>query len=374
MNLLMRALGLSMLLLVIGAGGCKPGVTYKSLPAPVIFEGKPRNVILLIGDGMGLAQASAVIYDTKGPSPLEACPIVGFHKPASLNDLITDSGAGATAFACGMKSYLNAIGMDPDTMPCKTILEEARNRGLATGVIATSSIVHATPAAFFAHQPMRTDYEPIAADLVASGMDFFVGGGKKYFDRREMDNRNLLRELELQGYDVRTYFEEELQQVRLSHKRKFIYFSADNTPLSVFQGRNYLPYAVSMATRFLSRRSEEGFFLVVEGSQIDWKCHANNGQELLLEMHDFMEATEAALQFAAVDRRTLVLITGDHETGGLAIEQGSRHRKLNLAFTTNGHTAALVPVYAFGPGAETFSGIYENTEIYHKLMRLLNFE
>lgn len=374
MNLLMRAFGLCLLLFVLGGMACKPGVSYKALPAPMTFEGKPHNVILLIGDGMGLAQASAVIYDTKGISPLEACPVVGFHKPAAINDLITDSGAGATAFACGIKTYLNAIGMDPDTMPCKTILEEARDRGFATGVIATSSIVHATPAAFLAHQPMRTDYEPIAADLAASGIDFFVGGGKKYFDRREMDNRNLVRELELKGYDVRSYFAEELQQVRLSHKHKFLYFSADNTPLSVFQGRSYLPYAVQMATRFLPKRSQKGFFLVVEGSQIDWKCHANNAQELLLEMHDFMEATEAALQFAAADRKTLVLITGDHETGGLAIEQGSRHRKLNLAFTTNGHTAALVPVYAFGPGAEVFSGMYENTEIYHKLIRLLNFE
>ena len=127
---------------------------------------------------------------------LERFPVVGLHKPHAADNLVTDSAAGATAFACGVKTYNGAIGVNPEKQPVKSILEEAEERGMATGMVATSTIVHATPASFIAHQERRTMYEEIAADFLKTEIDFFVGGGKKYFDRREKDERNIYAELE----------------------------------------------------------------------------------------------------------------------------------------------------------------------------------
>lgn len=332
---------------------------------------KARNVILLIGDGMALPQVSAALYSNNNKLNLEQFSIIGFHKPSSASDLITDSAAGATAFACGVKTYNGAIGMTKDTLPCFTILEELDALGYATGLVATSTLVHATPAAFVAHQPLRVFYEAIAADFLKADLDLAIGGGKRYFDRREEDERDLVKELQQKGYIVSDYFREELTQITSVSKRPFFYFTADKHPLTHAAGRDYLPYATDFALSFLRRRSDKGFFLMIEGSQIDWGGHSNDGGLAVDETLDFDEAVGLALKFAKKDGETLVLVTGDHESGGLALNPGSRMNDLQLAFTTNGHTAALVPVFAYGPSAELFAGIYENTEIYFKMKQAL---
>ena len=148
---------------------------------PSLPSKKAKNVILMIGDGMGLTQISAGMFANGNQLNLEKFPIVGLHKPYSSNALITDSAAGATAFACGVKTYNGAIGVDKDSTAVKTILEEVEERGLATGLVATSTIVHATPASFIAHVKSRNDYEDIAADFLKTEIDYFVGGGKKIF-------------------------------------------------------------------------------------------------------------------------------------------------------------------------------------------------
>ena len=331
-----------------------------------------KNVILLIGDGMGLTQISAAIYDEKKIA-LERFPVIGFQKTYSADHLITDSAAAATAMACGKKTYNNAIGMDESGQSCQTILEEAEDRGLATGLVVTSSIVHATPASFIAHQKSRNFYENIAADFLNSKIDLFIGGGKQFFDRRDNDDRNLRAELEAQGVAVYDYFRDDIMKITPSTKKRFAFFTADNQPLPAFQGRDYLPRATRLSLEFLSQRSEKGFFLMVEGSQIDWSCHANQGKPLLSEMEDFDNAILQAYAFAKKDGHTLVIVTADHETGGLAINPGSKMRNLDLKFTTNGHTGTMVPVFAYGPGAELFGGIYENTQIYFKMKEALGF-
>lgn len=332
---------------------------------------KARNVILLIGDGMALPQVSAALYSNNNKLNLEQFSIIGFHKPSSASDLITDSAAGATAFACGVKTYNGAIAMTKDTLPCFTILEELDALGYATGLVATSTLVHATPASFVAHQPLRVFYEAIATDFLNAGLDLAIGGGKRYFDRREEDERNLVKELQQKGYIVSDYFREELTQITSVSKRPFFYFSADKHPLTHAAGRDYLPYATDFALSFLRRRSDKGFFLMIEGSQIDWGGHSNDGGLAVDETLDFDEAVGQALKFARKDGETLVLVTGDHESGGLALNPGSRMNDLQLAFTTNGHTAALVPVFAYGPSAGLFAGIYDNTEIYFKMKQAL---
>lgn len=345
-------------------------LSYKEIP----FTEQPKNVVLMIGDGMGLSQISAALYANRNRLNLEYFPVIGFHKSYAYDDLVTDSAAGATAFACGVKTYNSAIGMTRDTLPCPSILEEAEARGLATGLIATATIVHATPAAFIAHEVRRVEYEDIAEDMLDVDVDLLIGGGKRYFDRRESDSRDLIRAFKEKGYEVYSYMDREINQLPFNTNQNLIYFTADKHPVPVAAGRDYLSYAARLSPFFLEKRSEQGFFLVIEGSQIDWMCHSNDANGAIKETLDFDRAVGEVLNYAREKGNTLVIVTADHETGGMAINPGSKMGNIKGAFTTNGHTASMIPVFAFGPGSDLFSGIYENTAIYHKMRQALGFE
>jgi len=328
-------------------------------------------VVLLIGDGMGIGQITAGMYSNKNQLNLERCPVVGLVKTTSGNDLITDSAAGATAFATGKKTYNGAIGVDMDTVAHPTLLEIAERQGLATGLVATSEIVHATPASFIAHRYNRMLFEDIAADFLATDIDLFMGGGWKYFgDRR--DDRNLVSELEAKGYLVH-YDPAAPRRLEVPVGMNLAYFTAEKKPDRKAKGRDYLPDAAHYAVDFLHTRNPKGFFLMIEGSQIDWGGHANSPEYIVSEMLDFDEAVGRVLDFAAQDDHTLVIITADHETGGFAVNRGSEMGKLRTGFTTGSHTGNMVPVFAYGPGAELFAGIYDNTLIFHKIMAAYGF-
>lgn len=328
-----------------------------------------KNVILLIGDGMGIGQITAGTYASGNKSNLEKFKIVGLHKPHASDNLITDSAAAATSFACGVKTYNTAIGVDKNKRPVETILEEAERNGLKTGLVATSTIVHATPASFIAHNEYRKNYEEIATDFLKTDVDFFAGGGKKFFDRRETDDRDLIQELTAKGYVVENQLKD-FSEARMSMETadKFAYFTADNDPLSVYQGRDYLE-SVSMAgINFLNHNAgEDGFFMMIESSQIDWGGHANNSDWIIEEFKEFDRLIGKVLSWAETNGETLVIVTADHETGGYTIQPGSKMDSLETAFTTTKHSGDFIPVFATGPGSERFSGIYENTEIYHKM-------
>lgn len=329
---------------------------------------KAKNVILMIGDGMGLTQISAGLYSNNNKLNLEQFTDIGLHKSYASNNLITDSAAGATAFASGEKTYNGAIGVDPDTNRLITILEEAEALGMPTGLVATSTIVHATPASFISHVKSRQMYEEIAAQFLDTEVDYFVGGGKKYFDRRENDDRNILKELEDKGYQVSHFIEKDFNKIQINPNKNFAYLTSDSDPLKVSQGRDYLEEASTRGVDFLDQRSQEkGFFMMIEGSQIDWGGHANDSDYIISEMIEFDRTIGAILDFAKKDGETLIIVTADHETGGYAINPGSKMGNIIPGFTTDSHTGALIPVFAFGPGSELFSGIYENTAIYHKM-------
>ena len=358
--------------------GCSRFSSKAELPAWEIesttSEG-PKNIILMIGDGMGITQISAGMYASRRKMALEYFPVVGLHKCYASNNLITDSAAGATAFACGVKTYNGAIGVGPDTTRVTSILEEAESKGMATGLVATSTIVHATPASFIAHQKSRKLYEEIAGQFLETEIDFFVGGGKKYFDRRTVDNRNLYQELEAKGYTVSDYFKEGFPDGDLiDYSRNFAYFTADNEPLPYTKGRDYLVPVTKVAPEFLKQHNEgSGFFLMIEGSQIDWGGHANDADYIISEMQDFDRAIEAALNFAKRDGQTLLIVTADHETGGFSINPGSKKDSLFTGFTSGNHTGSMIPVFAYGPGSELFAGIYENYDIYFRMRQALGF-
>lgn len=370
---------LTYLLFIAFLGACTPRTTTKPStpdstvqPDDTITFTPPKNIILMIGDGMGLTQITAAMYKNGNKLNLEQFRFIGFQKTYSADNLITDSAASATAMGCGVKTNNGAIGIDKDGKPVQSILEAAEAAGLATGIVVTSSITHATPACFYAHQRDRAMMEEIAADLLNVDVDFFVGGGTKYFARRK-DERNLLVELTKKGYVLSSAFEKDFNDLTIDFSKNFGYFTADGEPLPFSQGRDYLVQASGTAVTYLSSQPEGGFFLMIEGSQIDWGGHANDADYVISEMIDFDNAIGEVLKFAMEDGQTLVIVTSDHETGGFAINPGSKMDSLIIKFTTDKHTAILVPVFAFGPGAELFSGIYENTAIFDKMRRAFGF-
>ncbi|MEM9987191.1 MAG: alkaline phosphatase, partial [Bacteroidota bacterium] len=312
----------SSLTLLLGIGLLISCNTAKPVANQTDYRGKkPRNIVLMIGDGMGIGQITAGMYSNRNRLNLERCPVVGLIKTTSGDDLITDSAAGATAFATGRKTYNGAIGVDMDTIPHPTVLELCESQGLATGLIATSEIIHATPACFIAHEYNRLRYENIAADFLDVEVDLMIGGGYKYFSNRR-DSRDLIAELEEKGYFVKNGHPS-LRRLEVPPSLNLAYFTAETKPDRKVEGRNYLPDAATFALDFLKSRGSKGFFLMVEGSQIDWGGHENNPEYIITEMLDFDQTLGEVLDFAEEDGETLVIITADHETGGFAINRGS---------------------------------------------------
>lgn len=328
---------------------------------------KPKNIILLIGDGMGLSQVSAAIYYKDGKPNFERFGTIGLSKTSSASDLVTDSAAGATVFSTGVKTYNGAIGVDKDTKAVPTIVEHLTKRSLATGIVATSSIQHATPASFYAHVKSRRMYEEITEFAPNSGVNFFAGGGLKFFNQRK-DGKDLLTAMEAKGYNVVT---DQLPKTP-SEKNQLILLAEDGMP-KMSEGRgDFLPNATKLALEQLSK-NEKGFFLMVEGSQIDWGGHDNDADYLIEELLDFDKTLGVALDFAKQNGETLVIVTADHETGGFTLaSDGKDYNKIKSSFSTTGHSGTMVPVFAEGPGASLFNGIYESIEIYHKMMALFN--
>lgn len=354
-------------IIVVAVASCKPGTEegVSELPEPVV-----KNIIFLIGDGMGVSQVYAGMTANYGHLALEKCKHIGFIKTHSSNNYITDSAASDTALACGKKTKNGMIGMGPDSTSLKTILEIAEENGLSTGLISTSSITHATPASFIAHEVNRNNYEAIASDFLKTDIDLFIGGGRDHFTNRK-DEQDLISELEANGYTV-LYSLEEIEHF---DGGKLAGLTAALHNPKYTEGRdNMLPVSVQTAARVLSK-NERGFFLMAEGSMIDWGAHANETDYVTAEMIDFDRAIAIALEFAEKDGQTLVVITADHETGGMALAGGDLQTgRVEGAFATKGHTGVMVPVFAYGPGAERFMGIYENTEIFTRFVELYGFD
>lgn len=315
---------------------------------------------------MGVSHVFTGLTANKGHLFIENCKHIGFSKTQSADNYITDSAAGGTALAAGVKTYNGAIGLDVNKNPVKSILEEADEMGLATGLVSTSAITHATPASFIAHQPKRSMYEEIAADFLKTDIDVFIGGGQDHFDKRK-DGRDLLKELEKNGYRVET----DMDKIKKVKKGKLAGLTAPAHNGRMEERGDMLPVATKTALTILDN-NKKGFFLMVEGSQIDWGGHAGNTVFVAEEMLDLDRTIGEALKFAAKDKNTLIVITADHETGGMAITGGDMAEgKVTGAFPTGSHTAVMVPVFAYGPGAEEFIGIMENTDVHAKMKKLL---
>ncbi len=341
----------------------------KNAEGPSSDETGVKNIIFLIGDGMGVAQVHAAIEHADEKLAMEIAEYVGLSKTNSLTHKITDSAAGGTALATGTKTANGVIGQDTTGNVLKTVLEYAEDYGLSTGLVSTSSITHATPASFIAHEESRNNYEAIAADFLDTEIEVFIGGGWNHFASRE-DGQNLVELLEEKGYSVvRT-----IEEVEASQADKLAGLLDEGHLPPAAEGRgDMLPLATGKALDILSR-NEDGFFLMVEGSQIDWGGHANDIDYVVSETIDFDNAVRVAVDFAKNNPRTLVVVTSDHETGGLNLlsMEGDYHFTAP-DFATGGHSAVMVPVFSYGEGAEHFSGIMDNTDFFSRFMKLYGF-
>jgi alkaline phosphatase len=330
------------------------------------FASKPRTIILLIGDGAGVAQLYGAYTANKGALNIFQMPVVGFIKTYSHSHYITDSGAGGTAIACGVKTNNGAIGVDANGQPVKSVLHLAEQKGLKTGLVSSSAITHATPASFIAHAAQRSSYEDIAADFLKTDIDLFIGGGRKHFEQRA-DGRNLTNELKSKGYTVAYGTDVELAGVE-----KLAVLTADEHNAAYPYRGDMLPKSTAKAIDFLAN-SKKGYFLMVEGSQIDWGGHQNDAAYTIGETLDFDQAVGHALAYALKDKRTLVIVTADHETGGMSLVGGSvRNGEVKASFNSSDHTAEMVPLFAFGAGANKLAGVYENTDLFAKMVELLS--
>jgi alkaline phosphatase len=304
----------------------------------------------------------------KGQLNVQRFRTAGFSITYSTS-YVTDSGAGGTALSTGNKTYNGAIGVDSTGKPVKTILEWAEDKGKATGLVSTSSITHATPASFISHQASRSDYELIAADFLKTPIDVFIGGGINHFAKRK-DSMDLTKVLQSKGYTM-VYKMDDLKAVPKGPVGALM--APEHMP-KLSDGRgDFLPDAVTEALRLLSQ-DPDGFFLMVEGSQIDWGGHANDIQYIMNEVVDFDQAIGRALDFAEKDGQTLVIVTADHETSGLALMGGDLKKgQVTAAFTTKDHTGVMVPVFSYGPYSESFGGMQQNIEIFSKMLHAYGF-
>lgn len=340
--------------------GAAPQQTYTPSYKNNDKPSKVKNVILLIGDGMGLAQIYAGYTGNFGALNLFRLLNIGFSKTSSFSNYITDSAASGTAMATGKKTHNRSVGVDPVGAPLQSIPDLIAPLGMQSALISSGNITDATPGAFFGHNKERSRYDAIAKDFLQSPVSILIGAGGKHF-------LPIREQLQQKGYRFSTSLSA-LDTVRGS---RFIVL-ADSAGLSMQKGRgDFLVRSFHKATGALAG-NKKGFFLMEEGAQIDYGGHANSVPYLTAEMLDFDRLVGEALRFADSNGETLVIVTADHETGGLSLLDGDiKKGYVDGAFSTSDHTAVMVPVFAYGPHSMDFRGVYENTELFDRIMRVI---
>lgn len=344
------------------------------LQSAIAQEARPRNIVIMVGDGMGIAQVTAG-RTLKGRLELEQFRHIGLLLTHAYgSDYITDSAAGATALSTGVSTRNGMIGMGPDSVARETVLERATKKGMKTGIVTSCSINHATPASFVAHVPSRQMYLEIALQIADAKTDLFLGSGWGWFlpkekGGRRTDGRDLLAEMQAKGFTV-VLSDSAFRGHQRSKNTKMIGLFAEN---HVGPAQTRLPRLPELTAHALSSLSgTSGFFLLVEGSQIDWAGHDKKSAQIMIEMSDFDDAIGEVVRFAARNPETLVIVTADHETGGYAIIDGSaREKTVEGGFVTDHHTGAMVPLFAMGPGADQFTGIRPNSDVGKILLKML---
>jgi alkaline phosphatase len=291
-------------------------------------NGKAKNVIFMIGDGMGVPYTTALRYMNDNPDTMEMEKtafdpyLVGLQTtyPEDEKENVTDSAAAATAMSGGVKTYNNAIAVDNDKSDVKTVLEQAKENNMSTGIVSTSEITHATPASYGAHEESRKSEDAIANDYydeMINGkhkIDVMLGGGTDFFER---DDRNIAEQFKKDGYS----YVKSADELKKDKNDQILGLFAESGMDKMIDRDEKQPSLADMTTAALDRLKgdKDGFFLMVEGSQIDWAGHDNDVVGAMSEMRDFEQAFEKVRDFAKENGETLVIVTADHSTGGISI-------------------------------------------------------
>ena len=366
--------------LILLTFGSRPAAAEPATDAPagrypLVADRAVRNIIFLIGDGMGTAQIVAARIRAHGAGgwlAMDRMPVIGHVKTYSADQLVTDSAAAGTALAAAIKTDNMMVAMEPDGTPVRTIMEAAHRKGLATGLVVTATLTHATPAVFAAHLPNRYDEAAVAPQLLNAEVDVLLGGGRSYFlpDNRpgglRKDGRDIITEAIQGGYR----YVDTPQALKKVKSGKLLGLFADGA-LTTEPPEPSLADMTQRALALLSQ-NRHGFFVMIEGSQIDWGGHRNNPEQTVRQTLLFDAAVQVAVEFARRDDHTLVVVTADHETGGMAIVGGRLDgSEVEIAWTTHHHTGVDVPIFAFGPHAIDFTGTLDNTDIPQRMARRL---
>ena len=323
---------------------------------------KPKNIILAIADGAGLNQITVSRLAIGGPDHklyIDQLPVAGTSSIHAYENLITDSAAAATAWATGNKTKNRYLSVDKDKKELTTIFEMLDDKGYLKGIVATSSVTHATPAAFYAHIDSRYKEKEIADQLLNSSVDIALGGGQEFFNLEELDKNHYLM----------------TEKVSLENnydglKNIIGLFDEDGMErgLDMPTQREMTSYALD----YLDDKCN-GFFLMTEGSQIDWAGHSNDVEYMIREFKDFDLTIKDLINFVTSNKDTLLLITADHETGGLQLMK-QKDDSFIVQWGTGSHTGVPVGVYAYGPGSQNFSGVMDNTDIFYKILEVLDYQ
>lgn len=328
---------------------------------------KVKNVILMIGDGMSLMHVYTAWAANRGKLWLENAQATGLSKTWAVKKLVTDSGSGGTSLTTGVKTVYHAVGVDPEGKPLTSLVDVAKELGKDAGMAVTCRLWDATPCDFCCHNIDRDKEEELVGDYPTSGVDFVFGGGAQKFTNRK-DGRDIFKELQKKGYHVSRTLDDFFAYDKNS--RIFAVPYDKDTPLP--DERGDLLARASMKGISLMNQNKNGFFMMIEGSQLDDYGHFNQLDLLMKETLDFDQTVGEVMKWAAKDGETLVVVTADHETGGLTLVNGNKDEgRVECCFSTKDHSGAMVPVYAFGPGAENFTGIFENTDVFKKIKKLM---
>lgn len=327
---------------------------------------KVKNIIFMIGDGMGLEQLStAWIVNNRHLNITDNFSNIGIQWTYSASKLVTDSAAAGTALATGSKTRNGAIAVNTDNEVLETLSEYAKSKGKKTGTSVVCRVCDATPAVFSTHAPNRDSLYNITAQFVDSKLDFLFGGGLKWWEDRP-DGRNLTAEAEAKGYT----FVKDIESLKAVENGPVIALTAyKELPPALDRGTEHQE-SVKKALELLDNKN--GFFLMVEGSCIDDWCHANKVGYAVEEILDFDRTVGTVLEWAAQDGETLVIVTADHSTGAMTLCGGKvAEQSVAVNFANTGHNGVALPVYAWGPHAEDFVGIYENAELSQRIKALI---
>ena len=364
-----------------------------------------KNVIYLIGDGMGFGAVSSLLLSEDSVTGFEQAPVIGLSETCSANNYVTDSPAGGTALACGIRTKNGYLGVDPEGKPLTSILRKAQAMGKRSGIVVNTVLTEATPAAFYAGVTSRSMSFDIAKQFTESGVDVAIGAGLEPFIKRP-DSLDLTATLINKGYDVHL----DWKTVLGTTSKKFVGIlpmgdvhrrnESGNTTAGAADGAEvclaaklaasseengdttrlseptvYLEKATAKALEVLSNDNRQGFFLMIESAIIDGYGHNNDSEGMIEEMKEFDNTLRQLVAYVNQHPETLLVVTADHETGGTGVsyksyEVGST-TPVQLSFSTKGHTGTVVPVFAYGSGAEAFAGIMKNTDLPKKMEELM---